>query len=236
MTDVHSHIIYNVDDGSYSLEESIMLIKKMKSVGFDNIIMTPHYIDGSRYVSNNEEKYKKLEILRNAVKEENIDINLYVGNEIFISDHIIEGVAEGNISPLNNGKYLLVEIPFHSQILGLADIFYEMKIAGYIPILAHPERYIYFQKNYDLVDELKEEGILFQCNFSSILGDYGDNAKKLLKYMLKNKYVDYLGTDIHHMDRTYVIDNFDKIEKAFNKVAGSKYYQEILDNADQLVN
>ena len=139
------------------------------------------------------------------------------------------------IYTLNNSKYLLFELPFHNQILGLADIIYEMKVAGYIPILAHPERYTYFQDNYRLVDELKKEGLLFQCNFSSILGGYGDRAKKLIKYMLKNKYVDYLGTDIHHMDRTYVIDNFPKIEKAFNKIAGNKYYQEILDNGDKLV-
>ena len=235
MTDIHSHIIFNVDDGSYSIDESIALIKKLKSVGFNNLIMTPHYIEGSNFVCENDEKLEKLEILREKVKEENIDINLYLGNEIFISDYIIEGIKNNKIYTLNNSKYLLFEIPFHNQILGLTDIIYEMKVAGYIPILAHPERYTYFQDNYHLVDELKKEGLLFQCNFSSILGGYGDRAKKLIKYMLKNKYVDYLGTDIHHMDRTYVIDNFPKIEKAFNKIAGNKYYQEILDNGDKLV-
>ena len=235
MTDIHSHIIFNVDDGSYSIDESIALIKKLKSVGFNNLIMTPHYIEGSNFVCENDEKLEKLEILREKVKEENIDINLYLGNEIFISDYIIDGIKNNKIYTLNNSKYLLFEIPFHNQILGLTDIIYEMKVAGYIPILAHPERYTYFQDNYHLVDELKKEGLLFQCNFSSILGGYGDRAKKLIKYMLKNKYVDYLGTDIHHMDRTYVIDNFPKIEKAFNKIAGNKYYQEILDNGDKLV-
>lgn len=235
MTDIHSHIIFNVDDGSYSIDESIALIKKLKSVGFNNLIMTPHYIEGSNFVCENDEKLEKLEILREKVKEENIDINLYLGNEIFISDYIVEGIKNNKIYTLNNSKYLLFEIPFHNQILGLTDIIYEMKVAGYIPILAHPERYTYFQDNYHLVDELKKEGLLFQCNFSSILGGYGDRAKKLIKYMLKNKYVDYLGTDIHHMDRTYVIDNFPKIEKAFNKIAGNKYYQEILDNGDKLV-
>ncbi len=236
MTDVHSHIIYDVDDGSYSLEESIALIKKLKEVGFDNIIMTPHYISGTEYSSFNKEKLYKLEVLRAKVKEENIDINLYLGNEIFITDHIIEDIKDNKIYSLNNTKYILFEIPFHNQIIGLTDIIYELKVAGYIPVLAHPERYAYFQKNYQLVDELKKEGLLFQCNFSSILGNYGREAKKLLKYMLNNKYVDYLGTDIHHIDRTYVIDNFTKIIKAFTKVAGSDYLNEILNNANKLVN
>ena len=235
MTDIHSHIIFDVDDGSKSIEESLELLKMLKSVGFDNIIMTPHYIEDTEYCSYNPEKLEKLAILREEVKKHNIDINLYLGNEIFINDHIIDGISEGKIYPLNNSKYILFELPFHNQILGLADFVYEMKIAGYIPILAHPERYSYFQSNYDLVDELKEEGLLFQCNYASILGYYGKDAEKLIKYMLKNEYVDYLGTDIHHTSKAYVIDHFKKIDKMFNKLAGREYYQRIIHNADNLV-
>ena len=235
MTDLHSHIIYDVDDGSSSIEESIALIKELKSIGFTNIIMTPHYIEGSEYSSENEEKITKLEILREEVKKQNIDINLYLGNEIFINDHIIDGIKENRIYTLNNSKYLLFELPFHNQIIGLSDIIYEMKIAGFIPILAHPERYAYFQKNKHLIDELKEEGLLFQCNYASILGNYGTGAKKLLKYMLKKEYVDYFGTDIHHIKKSFVIDNFDKIKKSIIKITGEEYFQEIIDNGDNIV-
>lgn len=235
MTDLHSHIVYDVDDGSSSVEESIELLKGLKSVGFDNVIMTPHYIEGSEYCSENEEKLEKLDILRNEVRRNNIDINLYLGNEVFINDHMVEGIENGRIYTLNNSKYLLFELPFHNRIISLSDIIYEIKIQGYIPILAHPERYIYFQDNYDLVDELKEEGLLFQANFASILGYYGKGAQKLLKYMLKNEYIDFLGTDIHHIHKTYTIDNFKKIEKEFNKIAGKEYYARIIKNGDNLV-
>lgn len=235
MTDLHSHIVYDVDDGSSSTQESIELLRGLKSVGFDNVIMTPHYIEGSEYCSENEEKLEKLDILRNEVKRNNIDINLYLGNEVFINDHMVEGIENGRIYTLNNSKYLLFELPFHNRIISLSDIIYEIKIQGYIPILAHPERYIYFQDNYDLVDELKEEGLLFQANFASILGYYGKGAQKLLKYMLKNEYIDFLGTDIHHIHKTYTIDNFKKIEKEFNKIAGKEYYARIIKNGDNLV-
>lgn len=235
MTDIHSHIIYDVDDGSKDINESIALLKELKSIGFDNVIMTPHYIEGTNYCSYNDEKLTKLNILRDEAKKHNIDINLSLGNEIFINDHIIDGIQTNKIYTLNNTKYLLFELPFHNQILGLADIVYEMKVQGYVPILAHPERYSYFQENYKLVDELKEEGLLFQCNYASILGYYGKESEKLLKYMLKNKYVDYLGTDIHHINKTYAIDNFKKIDKKFNKIAGKEYYQEIIKNGDNLV-
>ncbi len=148
---------------------------------------------------------------------------------------MIEGIKENRIYTLNNSKYLLFEIPFHNQILGLEDIVYEMKIQGYIPILAHPERYSYFQDDYELVDKLKEEGLLFQSNFSSILGHYGKKAQKLLKYMLKNEYIDYFGTDIHHIDKTFALDNFNKIEKKIIKITGIDYYKHIINNGNKLV-
>ena len=235
MTDIHSHLIYDVDDGSKSIEESIELIKRLSDVGFNNIIMTPHYIEGSSYCVTNPEKLEKLEVLRNTVKEKNIPVNLYLGNEIFINENIVDDIKNNEIYTLNGGKYLLFELPFHNQILNLADIIYEIKIQGYIPILAHPERYTYFQDDYSLVDDLREEGLLFQANYASILGYYGKESEKLLKYMLKHEYIDYLGTDVHHTSKTYVIDNFKKIEKHFNKYAGREYYQEIINNCDKLV-
>ena len=235
MTDIHSHIIFDVDDGAKTIDESVELIKMLKSVGFDSIIATPHYIEDTEYCSYNSEKLEKLAILKEELAKRKIKVNLYLGNEIFINDHIIDCIHEGKAYSLDNGKYLLFELPFHNRILGLEDMVYEMKVAGYTPILAHPERYSYFQDNYELVDRLKEEGLLFQCNYGSILGYFGKESEKLLKYMIKNHYVDYLGTDIHHVSRSFTIDHFKKIEKKFRKLAGNDYYQEIIDNGDKLV-
>ena len=235
MTDIHSHIIFGVDDGSDSIEESIELLKGLKSVGFDSVIMTPHYIEGSEYCSNNNEKIKKFNIINEEIKKNSIDINIYLGNEIFINDHIVDEILNGQVYTLNNTKYFLFELPFHNQIINLSDIIYEIRFQGYIPILAHPERYTYFQDNYNLVDEFKNEGLLFQANFASILGFYGKGSQKLLKYMLKKEYVDFLGTDIHHIYNAYTIDNFKKIEKEYKKIAGSDYYLRIIQNGDKLV-
>lgn len=235
MTDIHSHILFNLDDGSKSIDESIELLKKMESVGFNNVILTPHYIKNTDYKSNNVQKLEKLEMLKNAVKKNNININIYLGNEIFIDDEIIELVKDNKIYSLNNSKYLLIEFPFHNQILNLEDILYEIKYNGYIPIIAHPERYTYFQKNYKLVQKLKDDGILFQSNYSSILGDYGSSSKKLIKKMLKDGYVDYLGTDIHHINKTFTLDNFEKIIKKIKKITGEDYFKQIVSNCEDLV-
>ena len=235
MTDTHCHILYGVDDGSVSIEESLELLKAMKEAGFDNIIMTPHYIEKTDYCSLNPEKLKKLATLREAVKKNNIDINLYLGNEVYINDHIAEGVKENKLYTLNGSKYVLFEIPFHNQILNLIDIIYEMKLTGLVPVLAHPERYDKLQDDYKYVDKLKAEGVLFQCNFSSIIGDYGRHAEKLMKYMLKKEYVDYLGTDIHHLKRSAAITEIDKIARKIEKYAGHEYYQKILNNNEALL-
>jgi tyrosine-protein phosphatase YwqE len=113
---------------------------------------------------------------------------------------------------------------------------YELTCQGYIPIIAHPERYSYFQEDYRLVDSFKEEGILFQCNYASILGYYGKGAEKLIKYMLKKEYVDYFGTDLHRIEKTFMLDNFKKIEKNIIKITGKEYYHEILNNCNQIIN
>jgi len=235
MTDIHSHILFDLDDGSKSIEESIELLKKLKDIGFNNIILTPHYIEGSEYSCNNSEKNKKLKQLKEEVLNQNIDINIYLGNEIFINNNIYDLIKSGEIKTLNNTRYILVELPFHNQIVNLEDIIYELKIKGLIPIIAHPERYSYFQKNYKEVDRLREEGFIFQGNYASILGYYGKESQKLLKYMLKKQYIDYLGTDIHRISKTYVIDNFKKIEKQIIKIAKKDYYDVILENNNNII-
>lgn len=235
MTDVHSHILFGVDDGSSSIEESITLLKGLKEVGFNNVILTPHYIEGSDYCSSRSNNLEKYNELKKIVKDKKIGINIYLGNEIFIDDDIIEYIKEGKISSLNDTKYLLIELPFHNKIVNLEDTLYELSYAGFVPILAHPERYDFFQKDYKMVDSLRENGVLFQANYASILGYYDNKSKKLLKYMLKKGYIDFLGTDIHRTKKMFVIDNFDKIEKKIVKIIGTDNYKKIISNCNKLV-
>lgn len=235
MTDVHSHILFGVDDGSSSIEESITLLKGLKEVGFNNVILTPHYIEGSDYCSSRSNNLEKYNELKKIIKDKKIGINIYLGNEIFIDDDIIEYIKEGKISSLNDTKYLLIELPFHNKIVNLEDTLYELSYAGFVPILAHPERYDFFQKDYKIVDSLRENGVLFQANYASILGYYDNKSKKLLKYMLKKGYIDFLGTDIHRTKKMFVIDNFDKIEKKIVKIIGTDNYKKIISNCNKLV-
>ena len=144
MTDVHSHIPFDVDDGSSNIEESIELLKELKRVGFNNVILTPHYIDSSEYSCDNSVKLERFELLKEAVKD--IGINIYLGNEIFIDENIISFIKNREVFTLNNTRCILIELPFHNKIINLEDILYELKHVGLLPVIAHPERYSYFQE------------------------------------------------------------------------------------------
>ena len=235
MTDIHSHIIYGVDDGSKSIEESLEILKKMKDVGFTDVICTPHFIEDTEYSSENKEKLIKLDALKDAISYTNLGINVYLGNEVFINDNVVENIKDNKIYPLNNTEYVLVEFPLHNKLININDVLFEIKHSGYTPIIAHPERYDAFKKDYKLVKSLKEDGYLFQSNYSSILGNYGSEAKKLFKRLLKDHFVDYLGTDIHHSARTFTLDNFPKIIKKITKYTGEDYFKQIMKNCDKLV-
>ncbi len=235
MTDVHSHILFGIDDGSRTISESVELLKKLKSVGFNNVILTPHFILDSTYNSNYEANIKIYNELKERLLNENIDINIYLGNEIFIDKNVPTLLEKNIITSLNGTKYVLVEFPMHNKLLNIEDILYEIRSKGYEVVIAHPERYDAFKEDYSIVDTLREDGFLFQSNYSSILGYYGKDSIKLLKYMLKRHYIDFLGTDIHRIEKTYVIDNFKKIEKHIIKVTGSEYYNKIQLNNNKLV-
>ena len=235
MTDVHSHILFGIDDGSRTISESVELLKKLKCVGFNNVILTPHFILDSTYNSNYESNIKIYNELKERLIDENIDINIYLGNEIFIDKNVPTLLEKNIITSLNGTKYVLVEFPMHNKLLNLEDILYEIRSKGYEVVIAHPERYDAFKEDYSIVDTLREDGFLFQSNYSSILGYYGKDSIKLLKYMLKRHYIDFLGTDIHRIEKTYVIDNFKKIEKHIIKVTGSEYYNKIQLNNNKLV-
>ena len=203
MIDIHCHLIYGVDDGSKSLEESVDVLRDLKRSGFDSVILTPHYIKDSTYKSSRENNLRKLEILKKAIKDCNIDINLYLGNEIYIDEDITDLLENGTISSLNNSGYLLIELPMSGDYPDYKDIFRYILNKGYRVILAHPERYVSFQKDFNKVYELERLGIYFQSNLDSILGRYGEAAEKTVKRLLKEKKIAFLATDIHHKKHDY---------------------------------
>lgn len=213
MVDIHTHLLYGVDDGSKSIEESISIIENLSNAGVTDIILTPHYINYSNYNSSKTNNEIRMQNLKSELSRENIKVNLYLGNEIYIDDEIITLLQNGVMSSMNNSKYLLIELPMSGNHESYYDIFLDLINLGYIVILAHPERYTSFQKDISKVYELQEIGVLFQCNIGSILGDYGKDAKKTIKKLLKEKLVTFIASDIHHGKKDYMF-----VEKVKDKI------------------
>lgn len=224
MIDLHCHIIFNTDDGASKIENSINILREAAEAGFTKICCTPHYVE-PQYIKTKQDNKEKLELLREKIKEEKIDIELYLGNEIYISDKMKDLLENGTISTIADTNYVLVELPLTQKLLGAEELIEELIFAGYTVILAHPERYLYAQKDLKYLDSFIERGVYLQGNYESLIGKYGKLAEKALKKLLKEKKIDLMSTDVHKENSTY--KKMDKILKSLKHYAKKEYYEYI---------
>ncbi len=227
MRDLHSHLLYGIDDGSRSLEESIELLKKLEKEGIDSILLTPHYIENSKFSCNNSTKMAIFKELKEKVVREKININLYIGNEVFFTENFLNLLANQEIITLNNSKYLLFEFPMSRIYNNTSKIIFELLNKDYIPILAHPERYKLFQEHPEEIEKYLRMGVQLQGNVSSLFGEYGKESRKTIEKFLKKKFYTFLGTDIHRE----LNFNSKKLIKKLKKITkDQKYLDDILEN------
>ena len=227
MIEIHCHLLPGIDDGVRTFEEAINTIKKMKELGYKEICITPHYIKGTSYTSNNENKLNLLKELQDKLDENNIDIKLYLGNEIFVDENIKELIKNKEVYTINNSRYVFIELPRNDSINKIEDIIFSLKSKGLVPIIAHPERYMIFKTDYELLYDFVDRGVLFQVNFESIGGKYGKDSKKLAKYILKHNLATLLGGDVHH-DNSIFFDNFNKNKKKIIKLIKEDKFNELI--------
>jgi protein-tyrosine phosphatase len=200
----------SVDDVAKDLEETLAMFENAYTSGVTDIILTPHYIKGTKYEINNEQKEKITNILREALRRTDMDINIYYGNEVYIDNDLVEMIKDKKVATLANSRYVLVELPVNAMDNNAGNVFFNLRSNGYIPIIAHPERYIYFQKHPEKVMDYIKLGCLLQGDYMSLLGKYGKKAKKTLKILLKNGVIKFMSSDIHHSYNDYHIPEAEK--------------------------
>jgi tyrosine-protein phosphatase YwqE len=218
--DMHSHLLPGIDDGSPDMETSILLIRGMQELGFKKLITTPHIL-WDMYQNNSPIILAKLKEVRDRLKEENIDIELHAAAEYFIDDHLAELLEKKEPLLTFGNKMVLVEFSMASQPFEVKKIFFELQIQGYQPVLAHPERYIYLERDKSFYDELKDAGYLFQMNILSLRGHYGHAVMELCRYLLKKQYYNIVGTDLHHFGHLNALrdpSHFSAFQRAFESV------------------
>lgn len=216
IVDIHNHLLPGVDDGSRDILESVKLINGLVELGVTDIVLTSHYIEDTKYNYNKLVRSKILENLKSQI--DNDKVNLYIGNEVYLSHNVLKLLEDGEICTLNDTKYMLVELPLDSYLNDLQAILCDLTGSGIVPIIAHPERYHFLHKDKKRIRELLEFDCLLQCNIESLHGKYGKKAKKLMKWFLKNDLVQFVGTDMHHsIDDVALEDSYYRLKKIVGK-------------------
>lgn len=215
--DIHNHILPGIDDGAKTVDASIELIKNLHELGVKQFIATPHIMQD--YYPNTEES------IGNAYELIMGNLNMYLFNNItvhsaaeyMLDTHFEHLLNEGHLLTLKR-NYVLVELSYLQPPIHLEDIILKIVLKGYIPVLAHPERYHYFHKKLNYYNHLKNLGCKFQLNLLSLSDHYGKSVQKTARYLLHENLVDYTGTDAHNL---YQVDNLSKLilsKKEANKM------------------
>ena len=197
-TDIHSHVLPGIDDGAKTMDDSIDLIKKFKDLGIHKIITTPHVMEGV-WSNSSDEILSKLEEVKNRLQQEGItNFSIEAAAEYMLDENFIVLLEKKDLLPIKENK-ILVEMSYLNPPTNLFVVLFAMQIAGYKPILAHPERYNFYHMDRTKYADLKHAGALFQLNLLALTKYYGVNIQKTALYLLENNMYDCVGTDAHHL-------------------------------------
>lgn len=232
MIDIHSHILPNIDDGARSVEETFELIKEAEEAGFEAIVSTSHYMEGY-YETDVPEREIWINIIHQKLQEKNKNIKLYLGNEIYLTENMISLLEEGKASTINDTSYVLFEMPLNVEPFNLYNMIYEMMQQKIVPILAHPERYTFVQQDPELIYDLIEKGVLMQANYASITGYYGKKAQMIVKKLLENNMIHFLGSDVHRVGTIY--PKIPEILEQLATIIGEEKLEELTTSNPKLV-
>ena len=181
MIDLHSHMLPNVDDGSDSLSASIELVKEAIKLGIHDIVLTPHYeVTPVRMIPGVNIKEQFLKFCE-EIKKQNLEVNLYLGNEVTHEENLLNDIKDKKILTINNSRYILLELDFYSLDLEIGEYIYELSLLGYQVIIAHVERYIY--TNYSYVEMLVNEGALIQVNANALISKDSNMKKMIFRFL-----------------------------------------------------
>ena len=197
IVDMHSHLIPAIDDGSQSMDDTLILLKEFEALGYKKIITTPHVMAGV-YPNTPEILYAGEALVRQAIAANKIKLDFKVAAEHMLDDGFDELVKQKKVMPLKD-NWVLVECSFAAPPMDIEQKLFNLEIKGYQPVLAHPERYTYWFKNRTMFDTLKERGVMFQLNLASLSGYYGSQAIELANYFIKKNYYNLVGSDCHGM-------------------------------------
>lgn len=214
-TDIHSHLLPGLDDGSPDIETSLKLIRRLGELGFQKLYTTPHIFQ-ELYPNTRQTIDAALNQLQIALQAAQIGVTLGAAAEYMLD---ADFVIDAQLLCLPN-RHVLIEMSYLAEFPQVEQVVFDLQLQGYNVILAHPERYNFYHQNFDKYHRLKDRGCLFQLNLLSVTGYYGKPVKDIAMKLLKNGLYDLVGTDLHHEKHLSVLER---------AVKSGALYQEIGD-------
>ena len=201
--DVHSHFIPGIDDGAPTVEDSVNLITAMSNFGYKKVITTPHIM--SDYYKNTPSIILSgLEEVKEALEKAGIDIEVEAAAEYNLEPEFEEIIKAKNVLSFGGDeKYVLFELSFFNEPLRLKEIIWDLSNDGFQPVLAHVERYAYWHKNWDKIEDMVNRNVKLQLNIGSITGAYGPEVRNMAIKLIDEGLIDFIGSDCHnprHLD------------------------------------
>lgn len=214
MIDIHSHLLFGVDDGAKSIEETLRILVQAEKEGIQDIIATPHAF-GPHYHVTKEIVLKKIEDLSKILQKEGLKIAVHSGQEIRLHEQIIQNLKTGDAMTLANSRYVLLELPSHSVPAYTTNIIQLMIADGKVPIIAHPERNRGIAENPERLERLIRHGAVAQVTAGSLSGHFGKGVQKLALQLIDANLIHTYGSDVHNLKtRPFLYnDGLDYLEK-----------------------
>ena len=203
-TDIHSHLIPGIDDGAKMMDESIEIIETFSQLGYEKIITTPHMMQ-DRYDNTHKKILDGLFNVRRELEKRSISIVLEAAAEYYIDDQFEKLLYNRDLLTFSD-NYILFEMSCVNKPLNLFDLILEMQIAGYKPILAHPERYQFMNNNREIYEELKDSGVLFQVDMLSLTNYPSFETQRYALWLCNKGMIDFLGSDVHKRSHLSMIE------------------------------
>ena len=204
IVDIHNHIIFNVDDGPGTLEQSMAMMRQATEYGITDIVATPHQLENdqvSGHPIRQQKIIEKFNILKEEVLKEKLPLNLYLGSELYYTTYVVNAPEIPFYTYEDKKKYALIEFSLNWHPEGYKETFYELIQNGITPVLAHPERYSYFWEIIDDIIDLVKMGSVLQINAGSLLGYQGTQARFLSDMLLREGLVHVIASDAHRASR-----------------------------------
>lgn len=204
IVDIHSHLIPGIDDGASSPEKSLELIRGLQRLGYESLIATPHVM-AEGYRNSRERIIREYEKILALLQKEAVDISLSVAAEYYMDDGLEKLIEDGEILTFGN-RYILFETSYFAQPYNFDNLVYLMRVNGYTPVMAHPERYSYIDDFSLYYDEWREMGILFQVNLNSLVAYYGPAPLERARWLAERGMIDFLGSDLHNEEQLEALE------------------------------